>query len=253
MCREDTGFCEETQVELINDYLTYSFQSIVLLGEAFMKRKFLFGRLLMVFAVAGIVLIVGCDRKESMESVEKGRYGAINEEPKQVDVGLKKVKLETSMGDIVIELDEQVAPVTVENFLRYVQEHFYDGTIFHRVIPNFMVQGGGFTPDMKQKETHEPIVNEASNGLKNDRGTIAMARTPHPDSATSQFFINHKDNNSLNYAGPGKPGYAVFGRVVKGMKVVDKIAKVQTTRRRGHADVPVVPVVIKSARVVSSN
>jgi len=188
-----------------------------------------------------------------MVSDEKGRDGVINEQSKQADVGLKKVKLKTTMGDIVIELDEEAAPVTVKNFLRYVQEHFYDGTIFHRVIPNFMIQGGGFTPDMIQKETHEPIVNEASNGLKNDRGTIAMARTPHPDSATSQFFINHKDNNSLNYAGPGKPGYAVFGRVVKGMKVVDKIAKVQTTRRRGHADVPVVPVVIISAQVVSSN
>ncbi|MHC4158926.1 MAG: peptidylprolyl isomerase [Planctomycetota bacterium] len=177
----------------------------------------------------------------------------MHEEPKQVDVELKKVKLETSMGDIVVELDGRAAPVTVKNFLRYVQEHFYDGTIFHRVIPNFMVQGGGFTPDMIQKQTHEPIVNEASNGLKNDRGTIAMARTSQPDSATSQFFINHKDNGFLNYAGPSKPGYAVFGKVVKGMEVVDKIAMVQTTRRRGQADVPVVPVVIKSARLVSGN
>ncbi|UCF00496.1 MAG: peptidyl-prolyl cis-trans isomerase [Planctomycetota bacterium] len=165
----------------------------------------------------------------------------------------KRVKLETGMGDIVIELNEKAAPVTVGNFIRYVEEGFYDETIFHRVIPNFMVQGGGFTTDMVQKETHEPIVNEAGNGLKNDRGTVAMARTPHPDSATSQFFINHKNNGFLNYAGSSKPGYAVFGKVLKGMEVVDKIATVKTTTKRGHADVPVVPVVIKSAQVVSSN
>jgi cyclophilin family peptidyl-prolyl cis-trans isomerase len=173
------------------------------------------------------------------------------EEPKQMDAKPKKVKLETTMGDIVIELDEKAAPVTVKNFLAYAGEGFYDGTIFHRVIPNFMIQGGGFTPDMTQKKTHPPIVNEASNGLKNNRGTIAMARTNNPDSATSQFFINHKDNDFLNYAGPDKPGYAVFGKVVEGMETVDKIAAVQTGREGQHADVPVEPVVIKSAKVVS--
>jgi len=176
---------------------------------------------------------------------------AKSEEPKQMDVKSKKVKLETSMGDIVIELDEKAAPVTVKNFLTYAGESFYDGTIFHRVIPKFMIQGGGFTPDMAQKQTHPPIINEANNGLKNNRGTIAMARTNNPDSATSQFFINHKDNPNLNYVDARNPGYAVFGKVVEGMETVDKIAAVKTTRKGPQADVPVEPVVIKSAKVVS--
>lgn len=164
---------------------------------------------------------------------------------------VKMVKLETSMGDIVIELDEENAPVTVKNFLSYTEDRFYDGTIFHRVMANFMIQGGGFTADMKQKKTREPIVNEASNGLKNERGTIAMARTNNPDSATSQFFINHKDNTNLNYASKGKPGYSVFGKVVEGMDVVDAIAAVKTTRKGQYSDVPAESVVIKSAMVVS--
>jgi len=161
------------------------------------------------------------------------------------------VKLETSKGDIVIELDKKAAPITVENFLRYVKEGFYDGTIFHRVIANFMVQGGGFTADMVQKKPHQPIVNEAKNGLKNDRGTVAMARTNNPDSATSQFFINHKDNIFLNYAGKSKPGYTVFGKVVEGMDVVDAIAAVKTTRKGRYSDVPAESVMIKSAKVIS--
>jgi cyclophilin family peptidyl-prolyl cis-trans isomerase len=176
---------------------------------------------------------------------------AKSEEPKKMDAKPKKVKLETTMGDIVIELDEKAAPVTVKNFLTYAGEGFYDGTIFHRVIPNFMIQGGGFTPDMVQKKTHPPIINEASNGLKNNRGTIAMARTSQPDSATSQFFINHKNNDPLNYAGPNNPGYAVFGKVVEGIETVDKIAAVKTAQKGPHGDVPVEPVVIKSAKVVS--
>lgn len=171
--------------------------------------------------------------------------------PKQMDAKATKVKLETTMGDIVIELDEKAAPVTVKNFLTYAKEGFFDGTIFHRVIPNFMIQGGGFTPDMVQKKTHPPIINEANNGLKNNRGTIAMARTPQPDSATSQFFINHKDNPNLNYVDARNPGYAVFGKVVEGMETVDKIAAVKTTQKGPHANVPVEPVVIKSAKVVS--
>ncbi|MCK4292523.1 MAG: peptidyl-prolyl cis-trans isomerase [Planctomycetes bacterium] len=161
------------------------------------------------------------------------------------------VKLETSMGDIVIELDEAAAPVTVKNFLTYVEEGFYDGTIFHRVIRDFMIQGGGFTAEMARKETHAPIVNEAGNGLKNDRGTIAMARTPDPDSATAQFFINHRNNDSLNYIENRNPGYAVFGRTVEGMDIVDAIAGVKTTNRMGMPNVPVEPVVIKSAKVIS--
>jgi len=207
-----------------------------------MIRKFCFGKLFMAFAVTIVVLAVGCDRQEERTVIE---------ESKQMDTGQKQVKLETSMGDIVIELNEEASPITVKNFLRYVEEGFYDGTIFHRVIPDFMIQGGGFTAEMVQKKPHPPIVNEASNGLKNDRGTIAMARTANPDSATSQFFINHKNNDFLNYAGQSKPGYAVFGKVVEGIDVVDKIAAVKTTSKGRYSDVPVEPVVIKSAKVVS--
>jgi len=168
-----------------------------------------------------------------------------------MDIGQKKVKLETNMGDMVIELNEEAAPVTVKNFLRYVEEGFYDGTIFHRVIPDFMIQGGGFTAEMVRKETHAPIVNEAGNGLKNDRGTIAMARTNNPDSATAQFFVNHINNDSLNYVENLDPGYAVFGKVIEGMETADKIAAVKTTTRMGMGDVPVEPVVIKPAKVIS--
>ena len=160
------------------------------------------------------------------------------------------VKGQTSMGEIVIALDSEKAPVTAANFLKYVQEKFFDGTIFHRVIPDFMIQGGGFSPDMAQKETGSPIVNEASNGLKNDRGTLAMARTNDPDSATAQFFINLKDNAFLNYAGPANPGYAVFAKVTEGMDVVDAIAGVKTAQKGGHDDVPVETVSIESATVV---
>jgi cyclophilin family peptidyl-prolyl cis-trans isomerase len=160
------------------------------------------------------------------------------------------VKLETNKGNIVIELDRQAAPVTVKNFLEYVEAGFYDGTIFHRVIPGFMIQGGGFTKDMQRKKTRSPIINEAKNGLSNKRGTIAMARTSDPNSATSQFFINHRDNTPLDYVAGGNPGYAVFGKVTEGMDVVDAIAAVKTTTRNGMDDVPVEPVVIQSAKVV---
>jgi len=161
------------------------------------------------------------------------------------------VKLETSAGDIIIELNAQAAPVTVKNFLGYVQAGFYNGTIFHRVIHGFMIQGGGFTADMAQKETHGPITNEAGNGLRNVRGTIAMARSNNPDSATCQFFINHVDNPPLDYVANAKPGYAVFGKVAEGMNVVDTIARMDTTTREGMANVPVEPIVINSAIVVS--
>ncbi len=157
-----------------------------------------------------------------------------------------KVVMKTSKGDIHLELNETKAPITVKNFLSYVDKKFYDGLIFHRVIKNFMIQGGGFTKNMQQKSTQAAIKNEAANGLKNDTGTIAMARTPQKDSATSQFFINAKDNAFLNHQGPANYGYAVFGRVVKGMSVVKSIESVATTNKAGHADVPVQPVVIKS-------
>ena len=166
--------------------------------------------------------------------------------------GKPVVKMTTSMGVIEIELDAEKAPLSTENFLAYTKAGFYNGTIFHRVIPGFMIQGGGFTPDMQQKGVRGPIKNEAANGLKNLRGTIAMARTNIPDSATSQFFINHKDNVALDFRGPqaDRIGYAVFGKVTKGMDVVDKIAAVQTGRRGPHGDVPVTPVVIQSVEVV---
>ena len=162
------------------------------------------------------------------------------------------VKLTTSLGGIVIRLDEEKAPNTVANFLEYVKSGHYDGVIFHRVIPGFMIQGGGMEPGMKERATRAPIENEADNGLKNDRGTIAMARTGDPHSATAQFFINLKDNDFLNFTGrnPQGWGYAVFGEVVEGMDVVDKIAAVPTGNRGPHGDVPLEDVVIEKAEVV---
>ncbi|GLI33168.1 peptidylprolyl isomerase [Desulforhabdus amnigena] len=163
------------------------------------------------------------------------------------------VVMETSEGTIKIELWADKAPVTVENFLKYVDEGFYDGTIFHRVISEFMIQGGGLTPDMKEKPTHPPIKNEANPELKNNRGTIAMARTNQVHSATCQFFINTVNNDFLNHknATPMGFGYAVFGEVIDGMDVVDKIRKVATTSFGYHQDVPATPVVINSAKRLS--
>jgi cyclophilin family peptidyl-prolyl cis-trans isomerase len=157
------------------------------------------------------------------------------------------VRFETSHGDFTVEVDAESAPISAKNFLRYVDESFFDGTIFHRVIPGFMIQGGGFTGEMEHKSGHAPIRNEADNGLKNLRGSLAMARTNDLHSATSQFFINLVDNDFLNHR-TGNFGYAVFGRVVAGMDVVDKVAKVKTGRRHGHDDVPAESVVIRSAR-----
>ena len=164
-----------------------------------------------------------------------------------------RVALETSEGRIVLELDSAKAPGTVESFLGYVESGFYDGTIFHRVIPDFMVQGGGFTPDMDLKPTRGPIRNEADNGLRNDRGTVAMARKGDPHSATAQFFINNVDNAYLNHTAktPQGWGYTVFGRVIEGMEVVDRISAVRTGRtNRGMTNVPLEPVLIESARRV---
>jgi cyclophilin family peptidyl-prolyl cis-trans isomerase len=164
-----------------------------------------------------------------------------------------RVLLKTTKGDITIELFADKAPVTVENFLSYVNENFYDGLIFHRVIPGFMIQAGGLTAEMRTKSGKAPIKNEAANGLRNDRGTVAMARTGVVDSATSQFFINLVNNNNLNHRGktPEDFGYCVFGKVVSGMDVVDAIAKVPTGSQRGHQNVPLEPVVILSAAVVA--
>ena len=164
---------------------------------------------------------------------------------------MSKVKLTTTKGDITIELNDEKAPVTAANFIQYVNDGFYNGTIFHRVIAGFMVQGGGMIADMSEKENRDPIINEAGNGLKNERGTLAMARTNDPNSATSQFFINHKDNDFLNYSGPGNPGYAVFATVTDGMDVVDAIAEVKTGRTGMHDDVPKEAVSIESAEVLT--
>ncbi|WP_181797417.1 peptidylprolyl isomerase [Streptomyces sp. WELS2] len=165
---------------------------------------------------------------------------------------MSTVELNTSAGRIVLELNDAEAPKTVENFLAYVRSGHYDGTIFHRVISDFMIQGGGFTPDMQQKSTLAPIQNEADNGLKNDNYTVAMARTSDPHSATAQFFINVKNNAFLNHTSksPNGWGYAVFGRVTEGQDVVDAIKGVKTGSYQGHQDVPTEPVVIESARIL---
>lgn len=155
-----------------------------------------------------------------------------------------QVVIETNQGSITLRLFRDQAPATVENFLRYVDEGFYDGTIFHRVVSNFMIQGGGFLPDMSEKPTREPVVNESRNRLHNIRGTVAMARTSDPDSATAQFFINQRTNLRLDWA-PGQPGYTVFGEVTDGMSVVDFLATAPVQEVAGHANVPVEPIVIK--------
>ncbi|MES2553703.1 MAG: peptidylprolyl isomerase [Pseudomonadota bacterium] len=162
------------------------------------------------------------------------------------------VKLHTNFGEITLELDAEKAPITVANFLQYVESDFYSNLIFHRVIDGFMIQGGGFDTDMKQKSTNPVIKNEADNGLKNDKYTIAMARTPSPDSASSQFFINGADNEFLNFTAPTSQGwgYCVFGKVTAGTEVIDKILKVKTGSRAGHQDVPVENVIIERAELV---
>lgn len=162
------------------------------------------------------------------------------------------VKLHTNYGVITLELFADKAPVTVENFEQYVRDGHYDGTIFHRVISNFMVQGGGFAPGMQQKDTRDPIKNEADNGVSNKVGTVAMARTPDPHSASAQFFINVADNDFLNFSAPTMHGwgYAVFGQVTDGMDVVEKIKGVRTTSRSGHQDVPAEDVIIERAELV---
>ena len=161
------------------------------------------------------------------------------------------IRFETTLGDFTIEFHEKEAPESVANFKRYIEDGFFDGTIFHRIVPGFVIQGGGFTEDMSQKRTKPPIKNEADNGLKNSRGTLSMARTNDINSATSQFFVNLKDNDFLDHS-RGNFGYAVFARVTDGMDVVDKIAAVETGRKRGFDDVPVEAVTMKSVRRVKT-
>jgi peptidyl-prolyl cis-trans isomerase A (cyclophilin A) len=157
------------------------------------------------------------------------------------------IRFETSLGDFTVELFEKDAPLSVANFLSYIDAEFFDGTIFHRIVPGFVIQGGGFTEDMTQKKTQPPVKNEADNGLKNARGSLSMARTSDINSATSQFFVNLKDNDFLDHS-RGNFGYAVFARVTEGMEVIDKIAAVETGRKRGFDDVPVEAVIMKSVR-----
>ena len=163
-----------------------------------------------------------------------------------------KVKLTTNLGEIVIQLNTEKAPLSSANFLTYVNEDFYNGTIFHRIIPDFMAQGGGFDTSFNQKTVHAPIKNEANNGLVNSRGTLAMARTNDPNSATAQFFINYKDNSFLNHSSQTSSGwgYAVFGEVIEGMDVVDAMAKEATGNRNGHQDVPKSDIIIEKAEVI---
>ncbi|MBC7743403.1 MAG: peptidyl-prolyl cis-trans isomerase [Bdellovibrionaceae bacterium] len=170
------------------------------------------------------------------------------EKKKTAETKSESIVMQTSMGKIVVKLNAEKAPRTVANFFKYVEQKHFDGTIFHRVIKDFMIQGGGFTPDMKEKSTSAPIEIESNNGLFNKRGTIAMARTNDPNSATAQFFINTVDNARLDYSSPSNPGYAVFGEVTSGMDVVDKIRAVKTSNKNGMDDVPVETVTINSIR-----
>ena len=196
--------------------------------------KHLFG--LVLAAVVGLLPVTGYSQDD--QSNAKG-------------AGMVKVTMETSKGVITLELDSDKAPASVENFVTYARAGHYDGTVFHRVIPGFMIQGGGFDTDMKQKATNPSIKIEADNGLKNDKGTVAMARTNVPDSATSQFFINVKDNDFLNHTTPTPQGwgYAVFGKVTGGMDVVESIENVATANKGGHQDVPVTDVIIEKVTV----
>lgn len=227
--------------------------------------------LITVFAVGGLALAAGGCKNKTDDSYEGkvksdspsgAQPGAMPSDPgarpssaataPAKPMGKNpQVVLKTSLGNIHLELDAEKAPITVKNYLRYVQDKFYDNTIFHRVMPNFMIQGGGLTHDMQKKPTRAPIKNEAKNGLSNTRGTLAMARTSQPDSATAQFFINVTNNQRLDHRGPGPGyGYCVFGRVIKGMDVVDKIRNTPTGVRGGRPNVPQKPVFILQARRV---
>lgn len=212
--------------------------------STFFLRQRLFATVRTVLCAGVAAFSVAAASPAGASSANSQQGNSMNSSP--------RVNLQTNLGDVVIELNAEKAPKTVENFLTYVREGFYDGTIFHRIINNFMVQGGGFDAAMKQKQTHAPIENEANNGLKNDRYTLAMARTADPHSATAQFFVNVADNDFLNFTSPTPNGwgYAVFGKVVEGTEVIDKMKAVKTGNRGFHQDVPVDNVVIEKASVV---
>lgn len=242
----------------------------------FSKRSICFFILCLSLSLV-ILLGTGCIKKgndqkthEESEVTESGEPAEMDSNVKEIEIeeeeaeieepesqGPAKVEnpvalIETSMGNIKIELFKDKAPISVKNFIDYANEKFYDGTIFHRVIPNFVIQGGGFTEEMTKKATHQPITNEAGNGMSNSRGTVAMARTPLINSATSQFYINLRDNKALDHKDETSEGYGycVFGRVIEGMDVVDSISRVPRDKRGAHSDVPVKPVIIKSVRIL---
>ena len=199
------------------------------------------------------LFILGCASNSSIASQTQPNSTSNTNNQETIMSNMPVVELETSMGNITIELNQEKAPKTVENFLTYVKSGQYEGTIFHRIIDGFMIQGGGMDAEMNEKKTNAPVENEADNGLKNDQGTVAMARTQDPHSATSQFFINVKDNEFLNHTGKNAQGwgYTVFGKVTSGMDVIEKMRGVPTGRFGMHADVPKEPVVINSATIIS--
>ncbi|MGA1841907.1 MAG: peptidylprolyl isomerase [bacterium] len=242
----------------------------------FSKRSVCFFILCLSLSLA-ILIGSGCIKKGNDQKTHEEGEITESDEPLEMDSNVKEIEIEeeeaeieepesqnisevknpvalieTSMGNIKIELFEERAPISVKNFIDYANEKFYDGTIFHRVIPNFVIQGGGFTEDMTKKPTHPPINNEAGNQISNTRGTVAMARTPYIHSATSQFYINLRDNKALDHRDDTSEGYGycVFGRVIEGMDVVDSISRVPRDRRGAHSDVPVKPVIIKSVRIL---
>jgi cyclophilin family peptidyl-prolyl cis-trans isomerase len=198
-------------------------------------------------ALIGVLSVTARADDGAAATTAKEGKGNVSENP--------KVLMKTNKGDLVVECYPDKAPITVANFLQYTRDGFYDGTVFHRVIPGFVIQGGGFTADLNRKETRDAIKNEASNGLKNLRGTLSMARTPDINSATSQFFVNLVDNKSLDHRDTSARGYgyAVFAKVTEGMDVVDEIAKVQTTMKKGLSDVPAEAIVIEKATVVGES
>lgn len=201
----------------------------------------------MMSLVAAVSLVLGAQPAEQATQAQPS-------EANETGDAYVYVEMKTSEGDIYLQLNNEKAPISVENFVKYAKDEAYDGTIFHRVMDNFMIQGGGFEPDMSKRETRDPIKNEWNNGLKNEKYTIAMARTSDPDSATNQFFINVNDNAFLDQASPrtGNAGYAVFGKVVKGRDVVDKIKGVKTTTKGMYQNVPVEPVLIEKVSVLDA-
>lgn len=205
-----------------------------------------------LFSVLSLILFAAACAKQEINTPAPAQETKQISQKSDNQENTMQVSLKTNKGEILLELDGKNAPNTVNNFAEYVKDGHYDGTIFHRVIKGFMIQGGGFTPDMNQLPTRAPIMNEADNGLKNNKYTIAMARTSDPDSATAQFFINTNDNDFLNFRNQTMQGwgYAVFGKVIKGQEVVDAIEGVATTRHYPHDDVPVEPVIIEKAEIV---